>query len=359
MKVIVFVVSSFGLGHLTRQMGLIAQIIKQRGDIRIKLVCSEFQIKIAKTFDGLSGKVEFFEMPFVPFMTMDDPYHVDVVSTIDSYQKSWDFETQMRDDTEWGRILFRADLIVNDIDSIHNPIAKKMGIPMVNISNFTWSDILKGMGADKLANNYASWERLADVHLKLPFASECMGFDYPEDTGILSREVDNKFVNNMKTFYPDKKFIFLNRIGESLEKNMDILVNKLKERNYVPILPNSYIANLKSPSQIVGYKETANNTHDMIAASDIMIGKTGYSSVAECFVGATYFIHWTREGSIEDDDLSKHITKNDFGTKISHQISVEDIMVIIENLDKRLEKSPLRAWENSTPQIAERVLSII
>ncbi|MCE7734017.1 MAG: hypothetical protein GPJ54_04005 [Candidatus Heimdallarchaeota archaeon] len=359
MKVIVFVVSSFGLGHLMRQMALIQEVIRQREDIRIKLVCSEFQIKIAQTFDGISERVEFFEMPFVPFMTMDDPYHVDVSSTIDSYQKSWDFETQMRDDTEWGRILFRADLIVNDIDSLHNPIAKKMGIPMVNISNFTWSDILKGMGADELANNYTSWERLADVHLRLPFASECMGFDNYEDTGILSREVDNKFVSSMKTFYPDKKFIFLNRIGEVLEENMDELVDQLKGRNYVPILPNSYISMLKQPSKIVGYKETTNNTHDMIAASVIMIGKTGYSSVAECFVGATYFIHWAREGSIEDDDLSEHITKNDFGEKISHKISVEEIMVIIENLDKTLEKTPLEAWVNSTPQIAERVLSII
>ncbi len=40
--------------------------------------------------------------------------------------------------TEWGRILFNVDILVNDIESVHNGIAKRMGIFIVNISNFTW-----------------------------------------------------------------------------------------------------------------------------------------------------------------------------------------------------------------------------
>ena len=164
---IVIVVSSFGYGHLTRQIALKDALLELNSDLDILFVISEKQYEIFHSEILTSNQVSYALIPLTPTIVMEDDYSVDIESTKEIFSRFWEWETQIRNDRAWDEILYGSQLVISDIESVHHPIVKKMDIPIINISNFTWSDILMGLGLDELSHNYSSLEKLSNLNLKL------------------------------------------------------------------------------------------------------------------------------------------------------------------------------------------------
>ncbi len=355
MSTIVVVISGFRMGHLTRQLALIDAILSNTIDIKIKIVCAQEHIDILK-HQHLDDRISIFLMPgLYPSICMENQTKIDIGSSIYSYQMSLDFDTQVRDDTEWGRILFKADLVINDIESVHNEIVKKMNIKLINISNFTWSDILDGIGAKEIAEALSKQINLADDHYTLPFTAECMGFNNPISLGFISRKVDSNFVEAMKTNYNGKKFVFLDNLGENIIENFDEFIKQLHSRDLVPIFHEQYVLKLSEPRQMLTYKTRSTDTHNLVALSDIAITKTGYSTITEAYMGGSFILYWIRDTN-EDRAISDKILDDNMGIKFDYSIEVNELLDLIDETLKYISDNPVKQYNNETDGIAKMLI---
>lgn len=355
MSIVVFVISGYRFGHLTRQKAVIDELLNLKQDINVRLVVSPKHYDLISQQD-IDDRITLYNSPITPTIVMEDDTRIDKETSEYSYKMSLDYHAQIRDDLEWGRILNGADLVINDIDSIHNEIVNKMQIPMINISNFTWSDILRGLGSIELAEAYAKQVERADYHYQLPLSTKCEGFIHPIKVGYISRKVDNKFIENMKNTYQNKNFIFISNPCKTILQNFDDFIGKLQDINLVPIFKEDFIHLIKQPKLLITYKEKSEDTHNLVALSDIAIIKAGYSTVAEAMVGGTFMLFWTRQ-TVEDKAIAKEIIKEGFGEEIEFDCKVD---ILVEKVTRALilnEDRPLVAMKNETDKLAEIIVS--
>ncbi|MCY3412422.1 MAG: hypothetical protein INQ03_12365 [Candidatus Heimdallarchaeota archaeon] len=352
---IVMVPSGYGLGHLTRSIALINALIEVDPTISISLVVNYSHLELLKQ-QKIPEQVILEQQPILPILVMEDEYTIDVEASIGSYQFSLNYDTQVRDDMTWGRILQGSDLVINDIESTHNILAKKMDIPILNISNFTWADILEGMGAELQAEEYTKQIALATEHIKLPFATPCRGFDNAKELGLISREINHSFVKNIRDHYPDKKIIYLQNLTTRLIENFEDLIVGVQERNLVPIFPQHLVTKLQNPSKLITFSKKSEDTHNLIATSDLAFAKVGYSTVAECFAGGTYLLHWIRSHYSEDEHISNDIEEKGFGKRIDIEIGVQSFLQLIDETLLFLEDHEIQAVPIKTKSIAEYIL---
>ena len=354
MTKIVIVVSPYGYGHLTRQIALKNALLNLSPDLSITFVIGEKQRTFFSKEILTTSQVAIEQIPLVPTIT-GNSLSIDVESTAEIFKRFWEWETQIRDDRAWERILYGAQLIINDIESVHNPIAKKMGIPMINISNFTWSDILYGLGLDQLSQNYISWEKLADYHICLPFSTMCAGFTAPTHVGILSRKIDWDRV----TLIHDRCDGPLVLLGLTHSTSTDLSghVNILLEAGYSICVSSAYYTG-PTNSRILLLEEETEKTQDYYAAADLVVAKVGYSTISEVITGGTPMLYWKRPGFIEENVLADAIIQRQQGREIQMSISPEDLLEEIENF--------LEEWTSikdpeipANETIAKQVLSYI
>ncbi|MCH8907575.1 MAG: hypothetical protein IH840_10835 [Candidatus Heimdallarchaeota archaeon] len=295
-------------------------------------------------------------LPHTPTFVRESWNKIDVESTVYSFQRSLDMDTQVRDDVEWGRILGGVDLVINDIESIHNVITTKMKIFTVNISNFTWSDILLAINHPDLANSYAKLERLADLHIKLPFSTSCMGFrGNVYSVGLLANEIDWRWVHDQKKGLDDQKRIYINIVSMGNSFNLTPLCELLIQYNYKPILPRN-----KSVMGLVGHLaskilffDPGDQVQNYVAIAHLVIGKTGYGTVSECYSAGTPFLHWIRDGFKEDLVISEQIEKDGAGVKLSSEFDEEEIISHV----KRYISRQLKPVKNDNLAIMKLILT--
>ena len=80
------------------------------------------------------SNISIQELPPGPNIVMKNSYLLDQEATLRTYKISYEREPNQ----QWFNLLMGSDLIINDIESYHNPVALELKIPVVNISNFTY-----------------------------------------------------------------------------------------------------------------------------------------------------------------------------------------------------------------------------
>lgn len=339
-------VSQLGLGHLTRQIALRNQLQESMGNLEFIFVCSQSQqywLKNAIIADP-NSKIE--TIPLTPTMTMEQWDKIDKASTIDSYRRSWEFETQLRDDMEWGRILHNQDIVINDIECIHNPIIEKMGIPALNISNFSWSELLFDLGEPELASAYKEMENIVDKNLLLEFHSNQTTFSHPEFVGLLSRKIDHSKVDLMRSTI-DGPVVTITYSRDNWKLNLDEIISPLIEDGCRVFLPERFNTTRTGVETIPNGETEFQN---YIAASDLVIGKLGYGIASEVASTGTKILYWSRQRYFEDIVIAARLEELGLGIPMTRFDGSNLLSLVQDALD--LKFKPL---QNDTASISERV----
>ncbi|MCE7736021.1 MAG: hypothetical protein GPJ54_14155 [Candidatus Heimdallarchaeota archaeon] len=351
---ITIAISKLGFGHLTRQFALCEEILNQNEKVKFQFIVSDHQENVFRHHFNLL-KATTFSNFITPGFSLSKPDEVDLESTIYSYQMAIDFDTQIRDDTTWGQVLTNTDVLINDIEFFHNPIAKKMGIPIVNISNFTWSDLLEPIAPTILTNKIKEFESMSDYNIKLPFATECYSFgDQYEEYGLLARRSSKEKSDLIKSqFENSSPIIFVTSLPPDMKSKDNILSHLGK--NYNLIITSNVVNNLDTPAdnKILILPIGTYDIQNYIDAVDVVIGKTGYGLVSECVSTSTPLMYWTRKDYLEDSALSQGIQDMNLGRKID-QGFIDNIDPTIEEMISNKGKTMLLA----NKKISERILNL-
>lgn len=364
MKKIAYYITTHGLGHATRSIAIIRNLIRIP-DFEI-IICSSLPKKyIFECFPHNQIKIHeaetLFKIRYKELLEVDIDQSIEIFkSGIEKQSKYIEKESEFCEKNN-------INLIISDICPFPFDVADKLKIPSIAISNFNWYSVFKHLtNENKLFNLVdlleilkASYER-ADILLRLPFNIEMNCFKKILDISLVVRELTrNK--NEIQTFLNLKEddlliFFGLTDFKLSSTKLIDQFNHIHAKYNRLKIIFSSFLKPyIPNEDYFKFIPENDQESQDYLAVSNAVIGKTGYGTVSECIAYNKPFIFTTRKDFIEDIPLVKGIEM--FGkakyypAKVILQGEFENLIPIISKLIKKPVKNKISI--NGTTEVTQ------
>ncbi len=223
-------------------------------------------------------------------------------------------DKRMAEETRWLEDN-KIDLILSDASSLPLKAGKALGIPSILISNFTWHDIYSHFpGADKwqglldtLKEEYA--QATLQIHPQCHIVNDII--ENTEEVGFIARKgknIKNQLEQVLGSSFKNKTivFIYLGDMGaqsvqwENLNTLKDII---FITRDPLPKnLPNLFVLGDNFLYQ------------DLIASSDIVFTKAGYSTLATAFAHAKPVLSCSRQHFSEFAVMREYMHQKQVGS---------------------------------------------
>ncbi|UUX92271.1 hypothetical protein [Methanoplanus endosymbiosus] len=310
---ICYYVSDYGMGHATRCVAVIRGITEYFKD-------AEFIIKTSKSPEFFFNSLDGYNIRVVSqnndvgVILEPGTLEVDKTGTYSLFKdwmRSWPefISTETAFLTDEG-----VDLVISDIVPQAFTASAKAEIPSVAVSNFTWHIVFSGLFGDddpdviRIKDAYAC----ADSALVLPFNEPMDVFENKKEISLITRKVteDLKF----KAGISDEFVIFLNLLN--IEDNIPELLFDIPGVKI--LLPFNSGLNISNSVKI---PKSETESQNWIAMCDLVVTKTGYSTISEAVSNGVYTLVLRRDGFAEDEWVINEVSKNGFG----EEISIEDL----------------------------------
>lgn len=321
MKRICFYTSDYGYGHAARDIALIRRIQKAG--------FAEVFVKTDTAFDfmrqSLTGCNVIRQQNDIGPVYKDESLRVDRELTeraLEAWLGSWDnyIRAEKRFCNE-----NRIDVIISDITPQPFLVAEDLGIPGIGFSNFTWHYIFynlfgKILATERLEEAYRS----GDLAIVLPFHEEMGLFKARKEIPLVSRDVTvrREAMRAMLGLKDYDLLIYLG-VGKSLNsgiftglKDLDLDGKKLLVSSGVELPSNM------PQEKILRIPSTETESQNYLAMADLVVSKTGYSTVSEAIRGRVPMFLFRREGYEEDKLIAEGVEKLGIG----REIQLEDFM---------------------------------
>ena len=279
MPTIAYFISDHGFGHASRSIAIIRSLLDCDLEISIEIHTSKPLFFIQRSFSQMQ-RVSFHEqLNDFGFIADKKTGSIDFQKTameVSFWIKNW--HTSYLFDAYRYFKTKEFDLIISDIAPQPFLLAKKLDLPSIAISNFTWLDIYQNPVFNR-GDLDALWKayREASLGLLLPFNLENTVFCSAMEANLVSRPPtrSKQQMRELLGLDPDERIIYL-ATGFSLRNpflqewtdrsdSMFILGGQ-----HEIIHPNVIAVPLSDPEG-----------QDYIGCSDVAIIKLGYSSVSE------------------------------------------------------------------------------
>jgi len=304
-----FYSSDHGLGHVSRDIAIIKELVKIPG---VKVFARNFSGNklIANSFAKsvyVTPKRNDFGV-----LNKDSSFETDEEKT---YQKLkewialWDnFISEEKRFCKGTNI----DLVVSDVSPQPFLVADELNIPSVAVSNFTWHCIYSDLfgKSDPLVERIRGCYQLAAKSIVLPFEQIRMCMPSQIKTGLVCRQVEKSKEETRKALgLSADDFVIFATMGFSMEHLPEFRKERLPKnvRIVSSFLPDA-----------IRISETM-NFQDVIASSDLVVCKAGYTTVAEAISGKVPIIITARDGFIDDETVCKGVEKLGVGKRISNK----------------------------------------
>ena len=305
---ICFYTSDYGYGHAARDIALIRRITDEfNANVYVK---TEYPFDFMKK--SLKGVKVIKRCNDVGVVFNGESVTADKPKTEEALKEwisSWsDYIEEEKRFCEENKI----DIIFSDIVPQPFIIADELGIPSIAFSNFTWYYIYSNLlGENEVTEGIKEAYRCVDYSLVLPFNDKNDVFRNRKEISLVSREVTvdrNKF--RRKHGLAEGDFLIYVGSGQSFSISLkDFKVNK-----NVKFLVSS---NLRSKNKLrIPSGETESQNY--IAMCDLIVSKTGYSTVSEAIRAKIPMFLFTREGYKEDSIIASEVQKLGIGKEISY-----------------------------------------
>lgn len=283
-KTICYYISDYGFGHAARSIAIIRALCKEKNNIRV-IVCTSFpyafmdeSLKLLINKGQVSMRLAINDIGYVLQPGSLNPDRDRLKAKYSAFvERMSDFA---REEVHFLKNV-QASLVIGDIPPVPFKAARLLSIPSIGISNFTWHtayhDLLSEEELQPLFNCYVQM----DYFFALAGSGERpWGQKGNASFGFFSRFPDSEEIRRIRIRISpecDKKIIFFG-LGMSIEA-MDLAAYPLwKSENCVFVVSNQTDIKRENIYKIPNsYAESQN----YIAASDVVISKPGWGTVAE------------------------------------------------------------------------------
>lgn len=358
METIAYFISSHGFGHAARACAVMIALQEINPSIQFEIYTQTpiwfFQSSLVNNFN------------YHPLLTdigliQTSPLHIDLKQTIAHLNNFFPFKPDLISTLANQIKKTQCDLVICDISPLGIAVANAAKISSVLIENFTWDwiyesyldqvpDIAKHISF--LKNSFA----LADYHIQTQPICQ------PNLVNLATQPVSRKPQRSKKEVrkklaLPQNASIVLITMGGIPVQKYPFLKQITDQQDIFFINPGSS-KDIQYHTNMVLLPYHSNFYHpDLIGSSDLVLGKLGYSTLAETYWAKIPFGYITRSNFRESDILAAFAAQemNSFAISESDFIAGEWISMLSSYLGL---SSPKRNEPNGSEQIANFIISL-
>ena len=307
---IAYFISSHGFGHASRASAIMEALSELSDNIHFDIFTGTpewlFQDAGLQNYTYHPGAVDVGLVQLNP-MEHDLPQSViNIRDYLDSIPSRSDALSAKLHD-------LKIDIVIADISPLGIISGKKAGIPTYLFENFTW-DWIYELYVPQCPDFREINDRLREIFVQadIRMQSEPLCDPIPE-ADILIPPASRKPHHNAAEFreslgIPEDHHIGLISMG-GIPENLDFAVESSIPDNVTLLLPGTFERTERYGNKILLPHRSGYYHPDMVHAADFVIGKAGYSTIAEvCAAGAAYgFI--SRENFRESDVTADFLRK--------------------------------------------------
>lgn len=356
MRNVAFYISDHGFGHASRNIPIIRYILEAKNDIRVYIITGTKQgefikesLTDTKNYNNVSFKsIDRLDLGLVLKNNSLDIDKEKLNEEVIKYINSWDERVNLEKNFLIDK---NINLVISDIVPWVFKASKELDIKSVLISNFTWVDIYKEYLDKSICNEFRSYYKLADKVFLYDLYMDSMKdyIDNYEEVGLVCREFNLDKANSIRSKF-DKPIVFVS-VGRSVNLNSEINVSNL---NYNFIVTEGI--NLIGDNVLYLPKET-NNTQDYIKASDYVITKAGWGTIAECLIGKKKIAVLSRDSVAEDRWTIERLIKNKLAIKVDFdRININEIIKNLENFNPNYKDINIK---NDYKNIGDKLIDLL
>lgn len=302
-------VSPHGFGHAART----SAVMQALADIRPDLEFHVFTGVPAWFFkDSVRAPVVVHDLWTDVGMVQHSALHEDIPATIARLREfiAW----VAREAPRIGKLLQSMNChgVVADISALGIAAAREAGLPCVLVENFTWDWIYERYGdRDPVFADMAAWfarhYRAVDLHIQT--APWCADWPSARKTGMVFREArTSRPVIRQSLGIPQGQTMVLLTMG-GLGEDFDRLKSLDACPGYFFVIPGGASQIQHLPSAVLLPKKSSFFHPDLVAAADVVLGKLGYSTLAECAGHGRPFVYIPRSQFPESPALEAHVQR--------------------------------------------------
>jgi UDP:flavonoid glycosyltransferase YjiC (YdhE family) len=352
---IAFFISPHGFGHAARAVAVMASLKKLSPDFHFIIFT-----RVPEWFfaDSLSSEFTYRELQTDIGMVQSSPFQEDLDKTISRLNAFYPFVPD--DILNLAEQVKSCSMIVCDISPLGIEVAEKAKIPSVLVENFTWDWIYEGClkRAPAFAPHISYLKSLIQkvaYHIQAhPFCNENPSADMRVNP-ISRKPRQNGFkIRKQLGVDRDRPLVFITTGGADY--------NELPWRSFLNypemtfLIPGPF-KRVFYQANVIGLPVKSEFFHpDLITASDAVIGKVGYSTVAEVYHSGVPLGYIPHSSQRESEALEKFIVENMPATRIDEKAFQNGHRLHeLENLLKL--KRIRRNEKNGADQVAQWILN--
>jgi len=282
-KSIAYFISSHGFGHAARAAAVMQAIAEYDASVQFEIFTAVpswfFQDSLSTPFNHHLLLTDFG-------LAQKTPFQSDLADTLRSLSEFYPIAPMRLDDISKAIRRLECGIIICDIAPMGLLVAKNIGIPSVLVENFTWDWIYQQYaGVNKNIKKYIDYLKpvfeSADYHIQTePICSR-------KSPDLVSAPVSRKprtsrdQIRQRLGLPADKNVILITTGGIPQPYDFIQKLDKLKEFRFV--LPGAG-PEMKISDNLIILPHQSDFYHpDLANASDAVIGKVGYSTLAEVY----------------------------------------------------------------------------
>lgn len=352
MKKIAFYISDHGFGHASRNIPIIKYILDASNDIQIIVrtgkAQGEFMDASLKIYNE---RIDYYlEKMDIGLVLKDNSLEIDkerLNNEVKNYVASWNY----RISKEKGFIKKNnIQLVVCDIVPWVIKACKFMGINSILISNFTWFDIYKEYLSEEVCNVFMECYSLVSKAIFYEFYIKDMEryINNFEKVSLCCRSFNVDKVKEIRSNF-NKPIVFIS-VGCSVSLRNPIDVESL---NYNFIATEGVAI---KGENVYYLNRDVLNTQDYIMASDYIISKAGWSTIAETLMAKKKMAVISRSNIKEDRETLESLLDKELVVEVKYndKLSFQDILSNLKdlNIDNKYEN-----FKNDFKMIGEKIIS--
>ncbi len=271
-------VSPHGFGHATRTSAVL-EALGKRLDITAHIFSTIGEGIFAQTISNYTYHHQLTDIGFI----QDDAFHLDMEATCAELESLLPYREDLVDDL--AEICRKCSFLLCDISGLGIKVGKRAGIPSVLIENFTWDWLYDfytrshpGLGffTDYLAQTF----RMADFHIQTeplcaPAAADLHCGPIFRKTRGNQEKLRQELGGGSRTMV----LITLGGIGHTPD-----FLNELQEYDSFFFVFGGQQREHRQGKNVLLLDRSAKYYHpDLIGCADIVVFKSGYSTLAECY----------------------------------------------------------------------------
>ena len=316
MKKILYYITDHGLGHTTRSIAIIRKLITEGIDVTIRNSNVNYLQKSLPHTKIISGITDVGPSIKKNGISIDNEKTLkNIGEWIDSIHKRSNIEYELISK-------INPDLIISDISVMPFFAAHKAQIPSIAISNFAWTDVLKGFPKKQielLEEGYG----FANLAIQLPLGPKMKSFQNKKQVGLVCRKPTDSRKNIRK------------KLGI---KDSDICIFANLD-SYFTIKPqiDSNVKIFSTGVQIqtdnITYIDPWTEGQDLISASDLVLSKCGYGISSECLTNGIPFLYISDNNHLEQKAISYELNKKGLQNRILEH-NLNDLVLNSDTISK-------------------------